>query len=190
MKREFLRVFVFEDLRKYKDVVIKQADKGSVVVVMDRTRYVVDATRQLIDLGVYVALGNDPTEDVKKMKNRVRMAHGDGSISDSTQEYLLINSTSKAGRFYLLQKLHKKGCPGRPVISGSLTEKISQFVDCHLKTLVFCIPSFVHDMNDFLDKHKSIDTLPEGAILVSIDMVYSPIPHDEGLYACTYVNMR
>ena len=80
-----------------------------------------------------------------------------------------------------------KGCPGRPVISGcnTPTEKISEFVDYHLKPLIASIPSFVKDKNDFLHKLVDIDTLPEGAIKVSIDVVglYPHIPHDEGLDA-------
>ena len=49
----------------------------------------------------------------KKVNNRLKKARDDGYISDSTLEYLLVNSTAKAGRFYLLP-----GRPGRPVISG------------------------------------------------------------------------
>ena len=45
-----------EDLRSYDDIVIKQADKGSAVVVMDKERYVTEATRQLGDSAVYVSL--------------------------------------------------------------------------------------------------------------------------------------
>lgn len=94
---------------------------------------------------------------------------------------------AKAERFYLLPKIHKKGCPGRLVISGcnTPTERISEFVDHHLKPLVSSIPLFVKDTNDFLHKLKSMETLPEGAILVSLDVVglYPHIPHAEGLEA-------
>ena len=152
---------------------------------MDRAKYINEAMRQRSDVGVYVTLDNDPTNDMITMvNNRVQRAHDEGSISDSTPEYLLVNSTAKAGRFYLLPKLHKKGCPGRPVISGcnTPTEKISEFVDYHLKPLVASIPSFVKDTNDFLHKLADIDTLPEGAIMVSIDVV--------GLYPHIYLTMR
>ena len=59
-----------------------------------------------------------------------------------------------AGRFYLLPKIHKKNCPGRPVLSGcnTPTQKISAFVDSQLKPLVSQIPSFVKDTNHFLNK--------------------------------------
>ena len=71
------------------------------------------------------------------------------SLANSTT--VLVNGGARAGRFYLLPKLHKRGCPGRPVISGcnTPTEKISAFVDHHLKPLVAAVPSYVKDTNDF-----------------------------------------
>ena len=78
---------------------------------------------------------DDPTaEMIEKINGRVNRLRGDGDISDSTPDYLLINSDTKAGRFYLLPKIHKRNCP---VISGcnTPTEKISAFVDHQLKPL-------------------------------------------------------
>jgi hypothetical protein len=41
----------------------------------------------------------------------------------------------KPGRFYLLPKIHKANNPGRPIVSanGHPTEKISEFVNFHLR---------------------------------------------------------
>ena len=92
-----------------------------------------------------------------------------------------------AGIFYLLQKIHKKNCPGRPVISAcnTPTEKISAFVDSQLKPLVSQIPSFVKDTNHFLNKLTAKGKFPDRVILVTIDVVglFAHIPHDEGLTA-------
>ena len=126
-----------ENLRGYDGIVIKQADKGSAVVVMDREKYVDEAMRQLNDSDVYIPLQKDPTTTmIKKINARINKLHADGYISDSSLQYLLINSDARAGRFYLLPKMHKANCPGRPVISGcnTPTEKISAFVDHQLKT--------------------------------------------------------
>ena len=117
-----------DNLRGYDDIIIKQADKGSAVVIMDRERYVGEAMRQLNDKDVYIPLKKEPTEEMIEIINeRVRRLHGDGYISDSTLQYLSINSVGRAGSFYLLPKIHKKNCPGRPVKSGcnTHTEKIS-----------------------------------------------------------------
>ena len=107
--------------------------------------------------------------------------------NDETKKYLLASGEERAGRFYLLPKIHKEGCPGRPVISGcnTPTEKISRFVDHHLRPLVPTINSYIKDTNDCLRKLMDIGTLPEGAILCTVDVVglYPHIPHDEGLQA-------
>jgi len=121
-----------ENLRGYDDIVIKQADKGSALMVMDREKYVDEAMRQLIDKDLYIPSKKDPTaEMIKKINARINTLHDDGCISDSTLQYLLINSDARAGRFYRLPKIHKENCPGRPVISGcdTPTENISTFVD-------------------------------------------------------------
>jgi len=98
-----------------------------------------------------------------------------------------VSGDVRPGRFYLLPKLHKPGCPGRPVILGcsTPTERISDFVDNNLRPLVPKINSYVKDTNDFLRKLGELQRLPEGAILCTIDVVglYPHIPHDEGLEA-------
>ena len=128
-----------ENLRNYDDIIKKQAEKGSAVVILDRDKYVAEAMRQLNDTEVYFSLRDDPTVDmIRKVNERVEKLHNDGYISQSTLQYLMVTNDATAGRFYLLPKTHKKNCPGRPVISGcnTPTEKISAFVDSQLKRLV------------------------------------------------------
>ena len=98
------------------------------------------------DNDAYIPLTKDPTEEmIERINERVNRLDSDGYISDSTLEYLLINSDAGGWAFYLLPEIHKKNCPGRPVISGcnTPTEKISAFVDHQLKPLVPQIPSYV-----------------------------------------------
>ena len=45
------------------DIIIKPADKGSVVVVMEKTTYIQEAERQLSDWRFYEKLDSDPTLD-------------------------------------------------------------------------------------------------------------------------------
>ena len=132
---------------------------------------------------VYQPLVKDPTKDmIKKINERIQKSYHQGNIDKETQQYLMASGEERAGRFYLLPKIHKEGCPGRPVISGcnTPTEKISQFVDHHLRPLVPNIASYIKDTNDFLRKLKNVGTLPDGAILCTIDVVglYPHIPHD------------
>ena len=67
-------------------------------------------------------------------------------IDEKTLKYLIPDSP-KPGRFYLLTKIHKANNPGRPIVSanGHSTEKISEFVDFHLRQRVETLPSFIKD---------------------------------------------
>ena len=98
-----------ENLRNYDDIIIKQADKGSAVVILDRDKYVAEAMRQLNDSEVYIYLRDDPTLDMFiKVNGRVEKLHNDGYISQSTLQYLIVTNDATAGRFYLLPKIHNK----------------------------------------------------------------------------------
>ena len=117
---------------------------------MDKENYMNEAFRQLHvgDRSVYRETPEDLTQHISKLvSERIRKLFSDGHIDDKTLDYLLVNSNPRVGRFYLLPKIHKRGCPGRPVISGcgTWTERISEFVDYHIKPLVPRIPSYIKD---------------------------------------------
>ena len=63
------------------------------------------------------------------------------------------------------------------------TEKISEFLDHHLKPLMKQGESYIKDTGDFLEKLKRVEGIPKEAILVTADVVgLNPsIPHDGGL---------
>ena len=61
-----------ENLRNYDDINIKQVDKGSAMVILDRDKYVAEAMRQLHDSEVYISLRDDPTAGmIRKVNERV-----------------------------------------------------------------------------------------------------------------------
>ena len=71
------------NLQKREDIVIKPADKGSAVVVMDRDHYVSEAERQLNDSTFYKPLDHDPTpEFAKQVSDTVSEMHDQGLISE------------------------------------------------------------------------------------------------------------
>ena len=67
--------------------------------------------------------------------------------------------------------VHKQGNPGSPIISssGHPTERISEFVDYHVKSLVQCLPSYTKDTTRVLLQLEQTGPLPDNAILVTID---------------------
>ena len=90
---------------------------------------------------------------------------------------------------YLLPKIHKRleSVPGRPVISncGTPTEKVSEFLDFHLKPTMQSAKSYIKDTSDFLRKLNDLGKLPKNPILVAADAVglHPSIPHADGLEA-------
>ena len=155
-------------LSRRNDIVIKSADKGSGTVVMDRNWYIDECLRQLNDSKFYKTLDKDITTDIqKRVQIYVQRMHRDQIIDDHTKRFLL-QTDPKPGRFYILPKIHKQGNPGRPIVSSNShpTERISQFVDYHLKPLVQTTQSFIKDTTHFLNKLQQLGQLPNNAILL------------------------
>ena len=55
-----------------------------------------------------------------------------------------------------------------------------------IKTLVPKLPSYIKDTTHFLQKLDSLPELPNGCLLVILDVSspYTNIPHKEGIHAC------
>ena len=176
-------------LRSDRTIVVKEADKGSGVVVWDREDYIKEAESQLNDSEVYNRLDSDPSERLHQIiSDTLKTISNRGDLDQATLDYLLVDNP-RLGRFYLLPKIHKRlnSVPGRPVISnrGFFTENISAFLDHHLEPLAKKVRSYIKDTNHFLKKIMDLDGLPEDAILCTVDVVglYPSIPHEEGLEA-------
>ena len=177
-------------MRDDTSIIIKEADKGSGIVIWDREDYLKEAQMQLHDVKVYQQIEGDNV--VSPLINVIKKCIGDinkrGDIPKETLDYFLVKNP-KLGRFYLLPKIHKRlqSVPGRPVISNSsfYTENISAFLDFHLQPLSKKVKSFVKDTNDFLKKLLTLPPLSENAILCTIDVVglYPNIPHSDGMEA-------
>ena len=184
-----------KSLNKRNDIVIKSADKGSATVFMDRDWYINECLRQLNDTKFYRPLDNDITDDIqKRVQVYVERMLRDKIIDENTKRFL-IQSNPRPGRFYILPKMHKTGNPGRPIVFSNShpSERISQFVDHHLKPLVHTTHSFIKDTTHFLNKLEHLGQLPENVFLVTLDVssLYTNIPHNEGIDACRhFLNTR
>ena len=173
-------------LKGDRSIIIKGADKGSVIVVWNREDYLKEAYRQLDDNEVYEQVQDDPSVLAKTLMKALEKIHLRGDLSKDTLGYFLVKDP-KFARFYLLPKIPKRlhDVPGRPVIlnCGYYTKNISSFLDYYLQPLAQKVKSYTKDTNHFLSKLKSLRKLPHGAILCTIDVVglYPNIPHSEGL---------
>ena len=175
-------------LKSRTDIIIRPADKGGGIVVLNTSDYISEANRQLYDPMFYKALDKDPTPSFSILINK--------KISELVKANLIPHQISKflrpknvkPGSFYLLIKVHKENNPGRPIISGidTPTEKLSLVIDHCIKHIPPRLPSYIKDTNDFLVKINSINEKfgdINNVLLATMDVVslYTNIPHEEGL---------
>ena len=121
-----------KSLKNNPDIIIKPADKGSAIVLLNKDNYIAEGERQLQDEQFYEETHTDLTGEVI---HRVNLFANNmlqrGQITEKTSSYLTTD-IDRTQQLYLLPKIHKDmiNPPGRPIVSGSggPTEKISQFV--------------------------------------------------------------
>ena len=97
----------------------------------------------------------------------------------------------------MLPKIHKppsewtipnKMPKGRPIISdcNSISEKVAEYIDNHLKLKASQHPSYIKNTYDFIDKIKDV-LIPPNSLLITLDVesMYTNILHEKGLESIT-----
>ncbi|CAG2218430.1 unnamed protein product [Mytilus edulis] len=160
-----------EELKNNPSIILKEADKGGGIVIMDKTFYREKVLEQLNDNEYYTKLRkNNDKSTIRKIKRLVK----EYSESFTANEIAyLCDFTPKEANFYGLPKIHKSNTiqtavkhqnkkyiespnPSdlklRPIVAGpeSPTQRMSHFLDLILKKLCPLIPSYVRDDIDFL----------------------------------------
>lgn len=182
-------------LTNNQNIVIKPADKGSVIVIMDRTHYVTEALRQLSDETFYKPLRKPIyTESIPLIHDLLDDLNQQGFINKKQMKYLKGETKPKKRHFYLLPKIHKPKtswpsphmAPGRPIVSdcGSESYRIAEFLDYYLNPLSTLHRSYIKDTYTFIEKIKSTK-IKENAFLftIDIDSLYTNIETTLGLQA-------
>ena len=115
------------DLHNNRNIIIKPADKGGSLVIMNTADYVQEAHRQLLNPEHYKPLTSDPTTNYNKyIHHLIDQAWRLGIITDTTKESLQTKNP-RTSTLYMLPKIHKPGNPGRPIVNsiGSSTKNFS-----------------------------------------------------------------
>ena len=177
-----------KSLRNHPDIIIKPADKGSAIVILDKHKYISEGERQLHDEQFYEETNTDLTGEVIHRVNLfVNNMLQRGQITQKTSSYLTTD-IDRTQQFYLLPKIHKDmhNPPGRPIVSGSggPTEKISQFVDHFIGPLVPLSRSYIRDFTHMINILQDYRPIPN-MLLCTLDItsLYTNIPHHEGVEA-------
>ncbi len=180
-------------LKNNENIIIKPADKGGAVVIMDKELYKLEALRQLHNTNYYREIDHPLADITVPRINKILSRLVDsGFISDKQYQHLSATVPTSHRSFYLLPKVHKNrdkwphnNMPeGRPIVSdcGSETYNICKFIDYFLKPLATKHPSYIQDTYDFVDKIRD-RIIPQDAFIVTGDItaLYTNMDIDRSL---------
>ena len=183
-----------KSLKKNKNIIIKPADKGATVVVMDKDSYINEGERQLSDNKYYRRL-EQPIHPTKRdtFTNILENIQTKKLLTEKEVENLEPSDNPRERRFYLLPKIHKEQekwnnnmPPGRPIVSdcNSDTYKIAQYIDHFLSPLAISHPSYIKDTTDLQKKLSQIEP-PANSFLITLDVesLYTNIDNTKGIEA-------
>src|SRR6266516_3185326 len=159
-----------KSLKVNNSIVIKSADKGGAIVIMDKEAYISEANRQLQNKKYYKKLEEPiyPENTIKINKILDDLFHC-RKIQKKEYDYLRADpETARPRLFYLLPKIHKKreSWPqlnrmpeGRPIVSDCSSESyhVSEYIDKFLTPISVLHPAYIKDTYDFVDKITNVE---------------------------------
>ena len=177
-----------QNLKFQNDIIIRNADKGNTVVILNKDDYIL---RQLNDGIHYERIDKlDLQQTNKILSNHVASMYNQNDIDKCTFDFLYDTfSVPEAPYIYFLPKIHKvasilqsmdalKKDPnikirglGRPIIAqcGAATEKISRFLDYFLKPIAQKQHTFIRDTEAFIAKLEQLK-VPKSVLLITYDV--------------------
>lgn len=165
------------NLQNNENLVIRKADKGNLLVLMDKSDYIYEAETQLSDQKYYCRIDHHINNSY--LINPILLqAYTKKIIDIKLFKYLQPDVNAKPRKFYTLPKIHKdkdkwlngRIPKGRPIISDlhSLTYNISQFLEFKLKSLSKYLKHIIKDSRDFIAKIHEFNA--SGCILATADV--------------------
>lgn len=129
-----------ESLEKRKEIIIRPADKGGGLVILDKTDYLSEITHLLSDRDTYQILNKDP---MLAYKDELHLLIEEGKATNvlTKKEAAYLDSLfCRTPIIYSLPKIHKDSTnpPGWPIVNGidSISSRVGQYIDSFLQPLV------------------------------------------------------
>jgi len=190
-KRKFYSIKEFRLMKRLKNnpnIIIKPADKGLGLTILDVKWYLKEGERQLSDVKTYKLVDKKdiPTNNLNQLiVNYVN----DNQPYFSNEEFKFL--TDKSGtiqipELYLLPKLHKNPLAGRPIVSSHswVTTKCSIWINEILKQLAFSRETVVKDTKDMVNIIEKLEIKKcENIMLWTADVtsLYTNIPTSDAI---------
>ena len=194
-------------LRSRSDIIIKEADKGSGVVVMNKDFYKSNIESMLSDESSYKETNENPDKKtLSKLKHLVQ--NTDANLTRKEKDYIT-NFEAKTSQFYGLPKVHKSetikdaineqmskctetedppDLTFRPIVAGPAcpTHRLSNLIDILLRPFIKYVKSYVRDDIDFLNHLPTSITDQDIFVTMDVNSLYSNIDHDLGKRAIEF----
>lgn len=173
----------FQAIRTLRDdnsIIIRSADKGGSIVIMDAFLYNRECYRQLNDLKYYRPIPDTVSvSNSSKINEVIYRLRDKGLISNKQFGFLLCDTSPRLRNFYLLPKVHKEKSkwthfrmpPGRPIVTCCNTEfdKIGKFIDYFLQPLSMIGGAYTKDTYHFVSRVRGQFVDPN-SFLVTADV--------------------
>ena len=193
LDREHLKAL--KELRRNEDIVISRPDKGRATVVLNRSDYVLKMKVILQDTSKFKELGPVDTHDKTASHEAALCSFLEDlrcakEITDELYDAIRPVGSVRP-RLYGLPKIHKSGCPLRPILSMTRSPQfaVSQWLCQVLSPVVERYSKYcVKDSFAFVDLLRE-HPIPSDAHMCSFDVVslFTNVPLEETIDIC--VNM-
>ena len=196
-----------KELQNNRNIIIKEADKGGAIVIMDRDYYEEKITEMLADMHIYTEIPNN-VDKTTLAKIRGLISHYESILTEKEKNYLT-QFENQTSQFYGLPKVHKSkeiiqaigsqqqqyvkiarptDLKFRPIVAGPCcpTHRLSNLLDIILKPFLQHTKSYIRDDIDFLTKLPTRMNESETFVTFDINSLYSNISNSLGLEAIEY----
>ena len=177
-----------KDLILDDSIVIRPADKGSGIVVLDASDYKNSIKKELEDSSTYTQIDKDVTQDAcKKLNKLLKSLRKEGVNTRELEQCMAVKSVT-AGKLKGNPKIHKPSRPMRTIVStiNHPTEGIAKIAEDELRKGVEKLPSFIKDTTHFLSRLNHVNQpLPPDTLFFTMDVkgLYPNVPRAEARQA-------
>lgn len=174
------------------NIIVKPADKGSKIVLIDKQQYAFEAYRQLNNIQYYKRINNTiHTTTSEKTVEVISFLYQHKFISAKQRNFRCGPDNPRHRLFDLLPKIHKEPTTWTLPACDSTTYNIAQYIDHFLGPLSSLHPSYIKDTFNFLDIIRPIVVLSSSFLFtIDIDSLYTNINTNMGLSAVREVFLR
>ncbi|XP_056423823.1 uncharacterized protein LOC130362802 [Hyla sarda] len=147
--------------------------------------------QMLDDADTYRPLSNNPTSQFKdQLISLVRLGVESGCLTEKIAEYLIIQDPI-IPIFHSFPKVHKETFPPsmRPIVAGisSLNERLCEWVDSLLQSLIFKMPSHIKGTKHLLGMLAHVKWRSEYRwVTADVTSLYLVIPHELAIRALSW----